>query len=471
MKKMALIGGGSVRTYYFVESLMKFYKEMDIGELCIMDSDAEKLAYFGGIAGYLIQKEKSGLNVTLTDNPAEAVRGAEYIVTTVRVGQDEARAKDERIALNLGLIGQETTGAGGFSYAVRTIPVMLSYMELVEKYAAPNAIVFNFTNPSGLVTQALYDGGYGNIIGICDNATGIKIDMAEALQVNACELMVKVYGLNHLSWANRVELLGENILPALLSHDGFVESFHQFQYFDRKLVRHLGEIPNGYLYYYYHKERALQNLLAAKESRGEFICRNNHEMMEALRAHDIEKEPEACLRIYRDFMQRREGSYMQLELGEKQEAAAPVKPSELGIPALVGKAPATEVYEGYAGVVFNYIDSMQYGRNIDLAVSVPNRGAILDMEEDDVVEVTCTIGKDGAVPMSFSREEIAPSNLLLMKTVKRYEKLTVEAVRKKSKEAAVEALTIHPLVADYGLAVKLVEAYCAHNLPWIGEWK
>ena len=109
--------------------------------------------------------------------------------------------------------------------------------------------------------------------------------------------------------------------------------------------------------------------------------------------------------------------------------------------------------------------------DIDLAVSVPNRGAILDMAEDDVVEVTCTIGKDGAVPMSFSREEIAPSNLLLMKTIKRYEKLTVEAVRKKSKEAAVEALTIHPLVADYGLAVKLVEAYCAHNLPWIGEWK
>lgn len=471
MKKMALIGGGSVRTYYFVESLMKFYDKMEIGELCVMDNDAEKLKYFGGIAKYLAQREKSGLNVVLTDDPVEAVRNADYIVTTLRVGQDEARAKDERIALNLGLIGQETTGAGGFSYATRTIPVMLSLMELVEKYAAADAMIFNFTNPSGLVTQALYDGGYDNIIGICDNATGIKIDVAEALKVNASELVVKVYGLNHLSWANRVEFHGVDILPKLMAHDGFVESFHQFHYFDRKLVRHLNEIPNGYLYYFYHRERALHNLLSAKESRGEFICRNNKEMMTELRRHDIGKEPEVCLSVYRDFMQRREGSYMQLELGGRQDAPKPFDVASLGIPALSGKESVTEIYEGYAGVVFNYIDSVKYDRGIDLAVSVPNRGAIPGMEDDDVVEVTCIVDKRGAVPMEFSKEEIAPSNLLLMKTIKRYEKLTVEAVRKKSKEAAVEALTIHPLVGDYELAVKLVEAYCGHNRQWIGEWK
>ncbi len=319
----------------------------------------------------------------------------------------------------MGLIGQETTGAGGFSYALRTIPVMWEYMRLVKEYARPGALVFNFTNPSGLVTQALYDAGYNNIIGICDNATGIKIDIARALQVNASDLTVKVYGLNHLSWAGKVELGGRDILPMLLGNESFLESFHSLPYFDPDLVRCLGEIPNGYLYYFYHRDRALKNLLAAKESRGEFIL-------------DIKS---------------------------------------LGIGHLPENRTVTEIYEGYAGVVFNYIDSMNCDKGMDLAVSVPNRGAIPGMEAEDVVEVTCRVGRGGAVPMRFEEAEIKKSNLLLMQTVKRYEKLTVEAVTRKSRDAAVEALTVHPLVQDYSLAVKLVEAYCELNRPWIGEWK
>lgn len=470
-RKLALIGGGSVRTYYFIESLMKFYRDMDIGEVAVMDNDGEKLAYFGGIARYLAEREKSGLKVTLTEDAAQALRDADFVVTTLRVGQDKARTVDERTALELGVIGQETTGAGGFSYACRSIPVMLDYMRLIRETAKPDAPVFNFTNPSGLVTQAIYDAGYDNVIGICDNATGIKIDVASALQVNASDLMVKVYGLNHLSWANRVEVGGVDILPALMANESFLRSFHQFVYFDRDLIRRLGVIPNGYLYYFYHRERALRNLLAAPESRGEFICRNNEEMMEALRRHDIRTEPQTCLDIYRDYMHRREGSYMQIELGGEDIAVPPIDVDALGIRELTGRKSVTEVYEGYAGVMFNYIDSVKNNRGIDLAVSVPNRGAIPGMADDDVVEVTCTIDRRGAVPMRFAESEIAPSNLALMKTVKRYEKLTVEAVREKSRAAAVEALTIHPLVQDYDLAVKLVERYCALNEPWCGRWK
>ncbi len=469
-KKLALIGGGSVRTYYFIESLMKFYREMDISQVVVMDNDAEKLRYFGGIARYLVEKEKSGLRVTLTTDPREAVRDADLVVTTLRVGRDAARTVDERTALNLGLIGQETTGAGGFSYACRTIPTMLEYMKLIRELAKPDAPVFNFTNPSGLVTQAIYDAGYDNVIGICDNATGIKIDVADALKVNASDLMVKVYGLNHLSWASRVEIGGVDILPRLMANDNFVRSFHQFHYFDRDLVRRLGQIPNGYLYYFYHRERALKNLLEAPESRGEFIRRNNEEMMAALRCHNIDTEPQTCLDIYRDYMHRREGSYMQIELGGLSEYIPPVDPEALGIRELVGDKPVTEIYEGYAGVVFNYIDSVQNNKGIDLAISVPNGGAIPGMADSDVVEVTCTIDRRGAVPMTFTPEEVKPSNLILMQTIKRYEKLTVEAVRTRSKAAAIEALTIHPLVQDYALAVKLVNAYCQANAPWLGKW-
>lgn len=470
-KKLALIGGGSVRTYYFIDSLLKFYRQMEITQIAVMDTDAEKLRYFGGIARFLAEKENGELLVTLTTDAETALKDADYIVTTVRVGGDAARTVDERTALDMGLIGQETTGAGGFSYAIRTIPTMIEYMRLIRRVAKPDAPVFNFTNPSGLVTQALYDAGFDHVIGICDNATGIKIDLAQALQVNASDLLVKVYGLNHLSWANRVEVGGMDILPQLLGNDDFVRNFHQFLYFDRDLVRHLGAIPNGYLYYFYHRERALHNLLAAPQSRGEFICQNNMEMMRALREHDIAAEPQTCLDIYREHMHRRESSYMSIELGGTQLHPKPIDPDTLGIRDRLGNKPVTEVYEGYAGVMFNYIDSMQSNKGIDLALSVPNGNAIPGMAATDVVEITCEVTDKGAIPMRFDANEIAPSNLVLMQTVKRYEKLTVEAVATKSMSAAIEALTIHPLVGDYDKAVQLVQAYCRANAPWIGAWK
>ncbi len=468
MKKMALIGGGSVRTYYFVESLIKFHEELGIGSLYIMDNDAEKLRIFGGMGKYLVQKAGSRLEVVLTEDFAEAVTNADYVVTTLRVGQDEARCHDERIALNLGLIGQETTGAGGYSYATRTIPTILEYMRIIKE-KSNNATVFNFTNPSGLVTQAIVDAGYDNVIGICDNATGIKIDLSNALKINASEMVVKVYGLNHLSWANCVDIGGVDVLPRLMANDDFVRGFHQFDYFDRDLVRRLGEIPNGYLYYYYHRERALKNLLDAPMSRGESIKAINDKMMAELRKVDLDTEMERAIAIYHHYMQEREGSYMSIELGSGHQHFAPPDADKLGIRELLGNRPFNEVYEGYAGVVFNYIDSVNHNKGIDLAVSVANRGAVEGLADDDVVEVTCTIDKDGAHPMAF--RDLPESNMLLVHTIKRYEKLTVEAVKQKSKELAVEALTIHPLVSSYSLAKELVNQYCELNKPYTGEWK
>lgn len=468
MKKLALIGGGSVRTYYFVESLVKFHEELGIGSLYIMDNDAEKLRIFGGMGKYLVNKADSKLEVVLTEDFTEAVTNADYVVTTLRVGQDEARCKDERIALDMGLIGQETTGAGGYSYATRTIPTILEYMRIIKE-KSNNATVFNFTNPSGLVTQAIVDAGYNNVVGICDNATGIKIDLSNALKINASEMVVGVYGLNHLSWANSVDIGGVDVLPRLMANEDFIQGFHQFDYFDRDLIRHLGEIPNGYLYYFYHRERALKNLLASPMSRGESIKAINDKMMAELRKVDLDTEMERAIEIYHHYMHEREGSYMSIELGSDHKHFAPPDADKLGIRELLGNRPFNEVYEGYAGVVFNYIDSVNHNKGIDLAVSVANRGAVEGLADDDVVEVTCTIDKDGAHPMAF--RNLPESNMLLVHTIKRYEKLTVEAVKHKSKELAVEALTIHPLVSSYSLAKELVDKYCEVNKPFTGEWK
>jgi 6-phospho-beta-glucosidase len=432
-----------------------------------MDNDERKLSLFGGICRGIAVG--SAVMVTPETDFRRAVRDAWAVVFAIREGGDDARVDDERIALSLGLIGQETTGAGGFAYAVRTIPVTLDYMRTLRE-TAPGAIVFNFTNPSGLVTQALYDSGFDNVYGICDNATGIKIELSKVLGVSSAELRVDAYGLNHLSWVNAVNIGGVNILPRLLESETFVENFSLFAYFDRDLIKSLGEIPNGYLYYFYHREKALANMLKSPSTRGESIRDINNIMLNELSAFDVEKNIEQALEIFRRRMGEREGSYMKMETGGGAKPAG-FDPESLGIGLLKGQGSAVDVLEGYAGVAFNCIESMRRlsGKSVNVALNIPNRGAIEGMEADDVVEVSCDAGESGVKPLRFAG--IPPSNLLMMKTIKRYEKLTVAAIRERRREYAYEALTIHPLVGSYSLAKELVNKYCGLKNNRAGDWK
>lgn len=465
--KLALIGGGSVRTYYFVESLLKFCGNLNITQLSIMDTDPVKLDIFGGFAVYLAEHSPARLAVELTGDLKAAVKDADFVVTTVRAGKDEMRCKDERIALSHGIIGQETTGAGGYSYATRSIPAMLEICKTIKQYAKPGVVTFNFTNPSGLVTQAMHDAGY-EVIGICDNATGIKMDLSKALHVGAGDLYVRVYGLNHLSWADRVEIGGQDILPQLLQRQAFVQNFHQFAYFDRDLVRTLGKIPNGYLYYFYHRERALANIQASAASRGEAIHAINERMMAELTQMNVRTQAKEMLAVYHRYMQEREGSYMQMESGGFAHPAE-IDVQELGIPALDATHASQEIYEGYAGVAFNYIESMLHNKPIDLALCVPNKGAIDGLADDDVVEVTCMVDQNGAKPVRIGA--MPEDEYLLTRTIKRYEKLTVAAVRERSLELGAMALMQHPLVGSYSLAKQLAKEYAAINEPYTGTWR
>jgi 6-phospho-beta-glucosidase len=466
--KLTLIGGGSVRTYYFVESLLKYCERLHITKLSVMDTDPRKLKYFGALAMYLAARAPVSPEIELTADLKQAVLDADFIVTTIRAGNDEARCQDERIALSHGLIGQETTGAGGFSYAMRSIPAMLNICEAARKYANPGAVVFNFTNPSGLVTQAMRDAGY-RVIGICDNATGIKMDLAKALGIGGGEMFVRVYGLNHLSWADRVEIGGKNILPELMANESFIEAFHPFAYFDRGLIRQLGKIPNGYLYYYYHRERALENMQKSPETRGEAILRINREMLAAFDKLDVETQLPQMEETFRHYMGLREGSYMRLETGGGLHNTMSLDVNALGIPQLRIKGGSPEIYEGYAGVAFNCIQSMVENKPIDLALNVPNNGAIPGLEDGDVVEVTCMVDKNGVKPVHIG--EIPEDELNLIRLIKRYEKLSVLAAQERSISLAAQALMQHPLVASYSLAKKLAVRYAAVNEPYTGAWR
>ncbi len=442
--KIGVIGGAGVRTVIFINGLLKRYKKLNIDEVVLYDINFEKLAIIGGLCRHVVKREGRDLTVREVFDPVEAIRGMDYIVTTLRVGGDHSRVVDESVALRNGVIGQETTGVGGFSMAVRTIPVLMDYCELIEKHA-PEAWIFNFTNPSGLVTQALHSAGHHRIIGICDAPSSLKYRMCDKLGVTEEEMYVEFFGLNHLSWVGSVQVGGEEIMDKLIADDDFMSSIHELKIFDREVVRQTGMIPNEYLYYYYHREKALANINKSGVTRGQTIEKVNVEMMKELGAMDIDADPEEALQIFLYYMQLRENSYMSIESGSANRPM--LEKGSLPVPEGMG----------YAGVMLDCIEGMQSEEGRTLVLSVLNQGSIPFLADDDVVEVTCNVSRNGIRPVR--QETVPPMCELYIRLIKRYERLTVEAVREGNEEYAVEALMTHPLVNSYSLAKKLIADY------------
>lgn len=443
--KIAVIGGAGVRTVIFINGLLARYRKLHIDEVVLFDIDKEKQEIIGKLCKHVVERKNEALKVSVAEDAAEAVRGADYVVTTLRVGGDHSRVVDESIALDMGVIGQETTGVGGFSMAVRTIPVLMEYCELIQKYA-PDAWIFNFTNPSGLVTQALRSAGYDRIIGICDAPSSTKFRMAKYLGVTEEELYVEFFGLNHLSWIRSVKVGGEELLPKLLADDQFLMGIQEFSMFDPQLLRSIGFLPNEYLYYYYHREQALANIQKSEgNTRGKTIEEVNKHMMEELKAMDIDADPEGALQIFLYYMQIRENSYMSIESGLAKRPLQ--EKGTLEVPDGMG----------YAGVMLDCIEGMQSEKGRYLVLSVENQGSIPGLADEDVVETTCLVNQDGIHAVKV--EEVPEHCYLLMRLIKMYEKLTVEAIKNGSKETAIHALMLHPLVNSYSLAKKLVAKY------------
>lgn len=442
--KIAVIGGAGVRTVIFINGLLARYKKLNIDKVVLYDINHEKQEIIGKLCAHVIERRKEELKLEIAKDPIEAITGADYIVTTLRVGGDHSRVVDETIALKEGVIGQETTGVGGFSMAVRTIPVLLEYCELIRTHA-PNAWIFNFTNPSGLVTQALKSAGYDRIIGICDAPSSTKVRMAKALGIEEKDLYVEFFGLNHLSWIRSVKAKDKEILGDLLKDDSFLSKVQEFSMFDPELLRSTGFLPNEYLYYYYHREKALENILKSGETRGKTIEAVNLEMMKELKDMDMEADPEGALQIFLYYMALRESSYMSIETGNGKREE--IKRGTLEVPDGMG----------YAGVMLDCIEGLQSEEGRYLVLSVENNGCIKGLSNQDVIEVTCNVSRKGICPVPIGEVPEAP--YLLIRMIKMYEKLTIEAVRTKSKETAIQALMLHPLVNSYSLAQKLVERY------------
>jgi len=457
MLKLALIGGGGVRSPLFVASALRRAERVGLEELCLMDTDAEKLAIFGELCREVTRRAESDVRITTTTDPQAALDGAAHVVTTIRVGGEQGRVLDERVALRHGVLGQETTGPGGFAMALRSIPAILKYAEMLEK-ASPGAWLFSFTNPAGLVTQALRDAGFARTIGICDGANVGHQAVADWLKVDPRKLRAEVFGLNHLSWTRRVLLDGEDMLAPLLRDPAFLGGT-MMKLFDRDLVDRIGMWLNEYLYYFYYAEQAVEAIGRDEKTRGEEIVELNARLLDQLRAIDVTRDPATGLRAFYTYQNRRHATYMHY--------AQPDGPSMAEADQHVDDIHMSDG-EGYAGVALGIIEALETGEPLYTALNVPNAGAIDGMRRDDVVEVSCVIDRDGVRTLPIGA--IPEPQALLMRQVKLYERLTVEAIAKRSRATAVAALMAHPLVLSYSRAKPLVDEYLAAHRAYVGEW-
>ena len=459
--KLAVIGGGGVRAPLFTASALARAEATHLDELCLMDIDGERLAIMGGLCRLLAQRLESPVKINLTTDPRAALDGADYIVTTVRVGNETGRVLDERIALKHGVLGQETTGPGGFAMAMRSIPALLRYAELAQELA-PKAWIFNFTNPAGLVTQALRHKGFDRAVGICDGANLAQHDAARWLGIEPHLLKAEVFGLNHLSWARKIWLDGKDILPGLLSNPDFCRT-GSIRVFDFDLIQMSGMHLNEYLYYYYYLEQAVEQISNDQKTRGEEVLALNAKLFERLRNMKAQGGlPEEALRTYLAYEKRRSATYMHYAQPDGPTMDQADELDYRGVPVSLTAG------EGYAGVALDIISAFEFGKPFQTALNVPNCGSIDGLEADDVVEVTCTV-RDGEI----YPDPIGPVPQMargLIGRVKDYERLAVKAILTRSRCLGIQALMAHPLILSYPRAKVLLDEYLQAHAPFVGTW-
>lgn len=453
--KLTVIGGGGVRSMFLAKSIAQKASELHIEELTFMDCDEKKLQIYGGLARHVANLLCPKMKFTLTTDPVAAITDADYLITTIRVGGDEMRVRDERIALDLGVLGQETTGAAGVSFAMRSVSALSEYCELVKKYAKPGAKVFNFTNPVGVVSQALHDLGYDFTYGICDAPSGMLHQFADLYGVDPSRIYGECYGLNHLSFFQSIKIDGREIMPELISRDDAYEKT-DLRFFGKDLVKFQGCVLNEYLYYFYYRERAVRNILAAGKTRGEIICEINQKMTEELSTIDIDHDFEQGLKIFEKWYGKREDAYMANETGIHRD-----KPWTFDL--------YSKDAGGYAGVALKYMEIAASGGDGTMILCTPNQGAVDGLEKDDIVEITCDITKEDCTPHKI--HAIDPRHLELIRRVKYYERVASRAIRTRSKADLIDCLTMHPLVNSYSLGKELAGKYLDLNKEYVGSWE
>jgi 6-phospho-beta-glucosidase len=428
--KIAVIGGGGVRTPLLVNGLTR--SDLPIDEIALFDTDPGRLDAIGSLAASF-----SPVVRTCAD-ARSCVSGAAFVLLSIRAGGMAARARDEAIAVAHSTAGQETVGAGGFAMAMRNIPPAIEYARLVARHA-PNAWIVSFTNPVGIVTQAMTGAGATRAIGICDTPTELFEDVARVLGVESHRSFFDYFGLNHLGWLREVYADGEPQLHRLWNRPDLLQRIYRAPLFDASVLATLRLLPTEYLYYYYSADMALANIRKAGLTRGRAILTLNEQLFRDLAVPGADRRS-----IYEAYLDARNAGYMQIESGAAQPLA---------------RSPWAGL-TGYDKIALSVVRAIHFDDHAIIPLNVPNRGAIRDLDDDDVVEVPCVVNANGAWPMAVGAAPASVRDLLL--PMKRFERLTVAAAATGSLADAERALAANPLVGDAAAATRLVAAL----QPW-----
>ena len=443
--KLTIVGGGGFRVPLVYGALLDKAERLNLQEVVLHDIDAGRLDRIAGVLDGLAIEHGAELPFRTTTDLVDAIEGADFVFCAIRVGQLEGRVVDEDVPLGLGVLGQETTGPGGICFALRTIPVMVSLAETIAKHA-PNAWLINFTNPAGMVTEAVRQVLGERAVGICDSPSGMCRRVATALGLPAGELWFDYFGLNHLGWLRGVRDRSGNteLLDDLLNDDERLAGFEEGRLFGGEWLRSLGMIPNEYLYYFYYASDTV-DAIRGGGSRGAFLL----EQQRAFYAQNGHS-PEQALAAWRATRHDRERTYM----AEARNAAGDDHDHEM------------DANSGYESEAMAVLEAIALNTRAVLILNTANRSSLPFLDERAVVEVPCLVGVAGPVPVSIG--SVSAHARSLIETMKDVERTAIDAALLGSERLAIRALALHPLVPSVNIAREIFDGY-KRRLPALQE--
>jgi 6-phospho-beta-glucosidase len=437
--KITLIGAAGVRTPLLVHGLAAGGNNLHLDELSLWDTDSQRLQVMGKVAQAMGKRCGFRARLQIFSDPQAALEGADYVITSIRVGGIDARVKDETIALAHGIVGQETVGAGGFACAMRNLAAMLDYAKLIER-VAPRATVINFTNPVGIISQGLLNHSRINLLGVCDTPLETYEAIAHALDRNPFDLQFGYFGLNHLGWVRSIrDNSGNELLPKVLSSVETIQKCYRHGLFPAEFIQKLGLLPTEYLYFYYFPHMAYKNTEKSGQSRGQAIATMNVRLFQKL-AQATESQ---LVDIYEDYLRERNASYFSIEAtAGKQRRENQELYSE---------------FSGYERIALLVLQALDSQKPSLIPLTVRNGDALQDLDSNDAVELPCEVSSAGVKVLPVGRVPESVRSLLLQ--VKEYERLTVRAATEHSRDAALAALVKNPLVAQPEIAEQVLAEY------------
>ncbi|MDQ0846554.1 6-phospho-beta-glucosidase [Streptomyces sp. V1I6] len=436
--KLTILGGGGFRVPLVYGALLGDQGEGRVTRVTLHDVDGGRLDAVSRVLAEQAAGHPDAPEVVVTLDLDEAVRGADFVFSAIRVGGLEGRAADERVALAEGVLGQETVGAGGIAYGLRTVPVAVGIARRIAALA-PDAWVINFTNPAGLVTEAMSHVLGDRVIGICDSPVGLGRRVARVLGADPASAWIDYVGLNHLGWLRGLRVGGRDQLPRLLADDDALASFEEGRLFGPEWLRSLGAVPNEYLHYYYFNRETVRAYTEAGQTRGAFLGRQQGRFYAEMQRPDT-----PALATWRRTLAEREATYM----AANRDAAG------------VGERDEDDLESGgYEKVALALMRAVARDERTTLILNVRNRGTLSVLDDDAVIEVPCLVDAGGAHPVSV--DPLPYHAVGLVTAVKAVEREVLAAAESGSREGAVKAFALHPLVDSVSVARRLLDGYRA----------